>query len=245
MDPALYISMTGAKRSLAEQSVYSNNLANVNTPGFREDIYQAESLYFNGGELPSQTFTTSKESAINLKPGPMMSTGRHMDVAIQGKGWFVVQNDNGERGLSRVGDFMVNQAGLLTTGAGKLVMGGGGPISIPPHESLQIGEDGSITIVPQGEPPTSATVLDRIMLVKPEPKSLVKGSDGLVYSKGSSDFEPDASVRVVSRMLEGSNVNAVDQMVSMITASRDFETQLKLMKSVDENTGALARLLQL
>lgn len=245
MDPALYISMTGAKRSLAEQGVYSNNLANVNTPGFRQDLYQAESLYLNGAGLPTQVFTASKQNAVDFKAGPLMTTNRELDVAVQGDGWFVIQNDNQQQALTRKGSFSVNQAGLLSTGDGHLVMGEGGPISIPPYESLQVAEDGTITVVPEGEEPTAATVLDRLLLVKPSNKQLAKGSDGFIYPKGGTEVQADSSVRIATRSLEGSNVNSVDQMIHMISSSKEFETQLKLMSTIDENQQTLARLLQI
>ncbi len=244
MDPALYISMTGAKRSLAEQGVYSNNLANVNTPGFRQDLYQAQSLYFGGTQLPNQVYTTSTNSLIDFKAGPMMSTGRELDAAIRGQGWFVVQDENGQRALTRLGNFAVNESGLLTTGDGSLVMGEGGPISIPPYETLEVAEDGSITVVPLGAVATAVTVLDRLLLVKPDTKALTKGADGLIRPKAGADLATDASVRLATKTLEGSNVNAVDQMINMITASREFETQLKMLSTIDENQDALARLLQ-
>lgn len=245
MDTALYISMNGAKRSLAEQHVYSNNLANVNTTGFRQDLYQSESLYLNGNNLPSQVFTTSKASATDFKQGPLMTTGRELDVAIRGEGWLAVQTESGQTALTRAGNLQINQSGFLVTQAGDFVLGEGGPISIPPYESLQIAEDGTITVVPQGEDPTAVTVLDRLMLVKPEPKNLVKGGDGLMHVMGDSTVQADAQVRVAPKTLEGSNVSAVEQMVNMINASREFEVQLKLMGNIDQNQQSLARLLQI
>lgn len=245
MDPALYISMTGAKRSLAEQGVYSNNLANVNTPGFRADLYQAESLYLTNQPLPTQTYTTSIESAVDFKAGAMMTTQRPLDAAIRGNGWFVIQNDSGQQALTRKGNFLVDQSGLLTTGDGHLVMGEGGPISIPPYESIQLAEDGTITIVPLGEKPSAAAVLDRLLLTNPDQNQLVKGGDGYIYDKQQQTFQSDVTVRIATQTLEGSNVNSVDQMVNMISASREFETQLKMMNTVDQNQQSLARLLQL
>ncbi len=245
MDPALYIAMTGAKRSLAEQGVYSNNLANVNTPGFRQDLYQAESLYLNGDGLPTQVYTASRESAVDFKSGPLMTTNRELDVAIRGDGWFVIQNDNQQQALTRKGGFSINSAGLLATGDGHLVMGEGGPISIPPYESLQIGEDGTITVVPAGEDPSAVSVLDRLLLVKPSNKQLAKGADGYIYPKNGDDVQADSTVRIATRSLEGSNVNSVDQMIHMISSSKEFETQLKLMKTIEENQDSLARLLQI
>lgn len=245
MDPALYISMTGAKRSLAEQGVYSNNLANVNTPGFRADLYQAESLYLTNQPLQTQTYTTSTESAVDFKAGSMMTTQRPLDAAIRGNGWFVIQNDSGQQALTRKGSFLVDQSGLLTTSDGHLVMGEGGPISIPPHESIQLAEDGTITIVPLGEEPSAVAVLDRLLLTNPDQNQLVKGGDGYIYDKQKQTFQSDVTVRIATQTLEGSNVNSVDQMVNMISASREFETQLKMMNTVDQNQQSLARLLQL
>lgn len=245
MDPALYISMSGAVRSLNEQGVYSNNLANVNTPGFRQDLYQSESLYVLDKGNNAQTYTRSKGSAVDFKAGPIMPTNRELDMAIRGEGFFVVQKGSEQPALTRKGDFAVNEAGLLTTGAGHLVMGEGGPISIPPYDSLQMGEDGSITVVPKGEDPSSATVLDRILLVNPNKDELYKGQDGFIYSNKGAEVSADSSVRIATRSLEGSNVNSVDQMVHMINSSREFETQLKLISTIDENQQSLAQLLRI
>lgn len=245
MDPALYIAMSGAMRSMAEQGVYSNNLANVSTPGFRQDLYRSQSFYMQHDGLNSQAYALTETSSIDFKAGPIMSTTRDLDLAIRGEGWFVIQSPDGQPAYTRKGDFAVNSAGLLTTGDGKLVLGEGGPISIPPYESIQVGVDGSITVVPRGGDPSSATVLDRVLLVNPDKEQLVKGADGLIYSKGGGIADSDASVTVASRSLEGSNVNSVDQMVHMITASKEFETQLKLMKTIDGNQDTLAQLLRM
>lgn len=245
MDPALYIAMSGAMRSMAEQGVYGNNLANVSTPGFRQDLYRSESAYMQHEGLNSQAYALTEKSAIDFKAGPIMSTSRDLDMAIRGEGWFVIQSPDGQTAYTRKGDFSVNSAGLLTTGAGHLVLGEGGPISIPPYESIQVGVDGSITVVPRGEDPTAATVLDRVLLVNPEQGELAKGADGLIYSKNGGTAEADSSVKVATRSLEGSNVNSVDQMVHMITASKEFETQLKLMKTIDDNQESLAQLLRI
>lgn len=245
MDTTLYIAMTGAKRSLNEQGVYGNNLANTNTPGFRQDLYLSQSWYQTGYPPDAEVYTGSNRSGIDFEAGPIVSTGRDLDVAINGEGWFVVQNNAGALALSRAGNFQVNSTGLLTTADGLIVRGSGGPITIPPNSKVQVGTDGTISVVPQGEGPEAATVLDRFLLVNPNKNTLTKGADGLIHFGGNQIPQADANISVTSQALEGSNVNAVDQMVQMIGAQRDFEVQLKLMQNVNSNQQTLARLLQL
>ncbi len=245
MDATLYIAMTGAKRTMNEQSLFSNNLANVNTPGFRADMNESVSYYLNGFPENSQVYSASKPSGLDLRAGPIQTTNRPLDVAVNGEGWFVVQNAQGKPVLTRAGNFVVNNTGLLVNSEGLVVRGSGGPITIPPNTSVQVGNDGTISIIPQGEGPEAATTLDRLLLVNPNPQTLEKGPDGHIRLPGDAVPVADARVTVTPGALELSNVNAVGEMVNMINAQREFEVQLKLMQTVNGNQQTLARLLQI
>ena len=123
-------------------------------------------------------------------------------------------------------------------------MGAAGPIFLPPLDDLDISEDGTISIIPQGGDGTQITALNRIKLVSAEPEALVKGDDGLIRTKSGEQLQQDNSVQVISGYLEGSNVNAVEEMTSIMELSRRFEMNIKVMNTVRENENASARILE-
>jgi flagellar basal-body rod protein FlgF len=125
------------------------------------------------------------------------------------------------------------------------VLGEGGPVAVPPHASLLIGSDGTVSIVPLGQGPETKAEVGRIKLVNPPSDELEKGRDGLFRMKDGSDAAPDAAARLTSGVLEGSNVNIADAMVNMIELSRRFDMQVRAMKSAEDNGAASARLLSL
>jgi flagellar basal-body rod protein FlgF len=163
---------------------------------------------------------------------------------VKGEGWIAVQAPDGGEAYTRAGDLRVDSYGMLTTGAGHPVMGDGGPIAIPPNGKLDIGADGTISIRPLGQGANALAVVDRIKLVKLPPAQVTKGEDGLVRLRGGGQVQPDASVTLVSGALETSNVNAVESMVRLIELARQYETQVKMMKTAEENDGAAAQLLR-
>ena len=241
----IYLSMAGAEQTLVEQSMNSNNLANVSTPGFKADLIQARSMSVFGHGFGSRVYAMAERPSIDFDPGPVMSTGRDLDVAVNGDGWIAVQSPDGSEAFSRAGDFRISANGLLTTGAGHPVLGNGGPIAIPAAEKIEIGSDGTISIRPLGQEANALAELDRIKLVNPPVQNLVKGEDGLIRIAGGGAAQPDAAVTLVSGALEGSNVNAVEAMVNMITLARRFELQVKLMESAENNDLATSQMLRL
>lgn len=244
MDKLAYIAMTGAKNTLIAQSTNANNLANANTWGFKEDLDYFQSKPVYGPGHPSRAYSEDERAGFNPDAGSLIQTGRTLDVGVGGEGYMVVQTDEGLQGYSRRGDLRVDPNGLLKDGAGRLIIGNGGPIAVPPHESMVIGRDGTISIRPQGGGTAELVTLDRILLVNPAPDQLEKGDDGLLRMKDGSQAEPDAFVQVISGALESSNVNTVEAMVNMIEYARGFEAQTKFLKvaeSVDEASSRLMR----
>jgi flagellar basal-body rod protein FlgF len=124
------------------------------------------------------------------------------------------------------------------------VLGEGGPISVPPHTSLMIAADGTISIVPVGQGPETTSQVGRIKMVNPPAESLARGEDGLFRMADGTDAPPDANVRLASGVLESSNVNIADAMVNMIELSRHFDLQVKAMRTAEENAAASAQLLK-
>lgn len=244
MDRMLYLAMTGAKHSLQAQQHNNHNLANLNTPGFRADLDAMLSAPVNGPGHPSRVYAQETGIGSDFSQGPMMSTGRDLDVAINGEGWIAVQAPDGSEAYSRRGDLRINASGLLENGAGQLVLGNAGPIAIPPAQKLEIGVDGTISVIPLGQSANTLAVVDRIRLVKPDNAQLVKGEDGLFRQKNGAPAEPDAAVQLTSGTLEGSNVNSVDALVKMIDQARSYETYVKLIASAKQNDETSSRLLR-
>ncbi len=246
MDRSLYIAMSGAKQSLLEQNSNANNLANMQTTGFKSDLEWFRSRPVFGAGFPTRVYAMIEKPGTDFSPGAMQTTGRDLDVAINGEGWIAVQGEDGKEAYTRGGDLRITPEGLLRTGTGLQIMGQNGPITIPPSERLVIGSDGTVSIVPMGAGnATTLMVLDRIKLVKPEMTAMEKQGDGLLHPKNGLPLAASADVSLAQGILESSNVNAFAAMTEMIELARNFELQTKVMKNVDENAGASAKLMQL
>ncbi|TVP53403.1 MAG: flagellar basal-body rod protein FlgF [Halomonadaceae bacterium] len=247
MDKSLYIAMTGASQNMKAQQANANNLANVNTAGFKQDFAQARSMPVYGEHHPTRVYAMTERPGTDFSAGPMNNTGRDLDVAIQGDGFLAVQPEPGEEAYTRRGDLQIDVNGLLRTADGLPVMGNGGPIAIPPADRVKIGSDGTVSVVPAGGPPGQLLEIDRLKLVTMPRESMEKGNDGLIRPKaGEADdgIAADANVRVASGYLEGSNVNAVASMIQTLELSRQYEMSVKAMQRADENSQAVARILQ-
>lgn len=246
MDRSLYIAMSGAKQTLLAQTANANNLANTQTTGFKSDLEQFRSMPVFGAGYPTRVYAMTERPGTDLSHGAMQTTGRDLDVAINGEGFIAVQGADGKEAYTRAGDLRITPEGLLQTGTGLQVMGQGGPITIPPSEKLEIGGDGTISIIPMGTGNATALVqVDQIKLVNPALDNLEKLNDGLLHTKDGQPLAADVNVKLAAGALEGSNVNPINAMVDMIELARNFELQSKVMKSVDENSGVSAKLMQM
>ena len=246
MDKLLYVAMSGAKQTMLGQAVNSQNMANINTGGFKEDFTTYQSMLANGTGLKTRAYPILENTGINFSEGTQVSTGRDLDLAVQGNGFIAVQGENGQEGYTREGSLRILPNGLLVNSRGQFVLGNSGaPVSVPPHDGIDIGTDGTITIVPTGQDPSALATVDRIKLVSPALDNLRKGSDGLFYSKDTSVQPPDAGVNVMSGFLESSNVNAMNSMVNMIEQARLFEMDVKMMRTAQEMDTKSTELLRL
>lgn len=244
MDRMLYVAMTGAKQILEAQGTVSHNLANVATTGFRADLHAFSSQAVPGAGFPTRVNTVNEGGAVSMETGPVASTGRALDVAIDGEGWFAVQARDGTEAYTRMGNFRLTPEGNLETATGLPVLGDGGPVSLPPADEIAVGGDGTITIVGQGTPAATASAIGRLKLVNPPAGQLVKGPDGLMRLRSGAAAPADANVRVIGGALEGSNVNAAKALVEMIEFQRLFDMQIKMLSTADTNAQISQRLLQ-
>lgn len=243
MDKALYISMTGAKHNMMAQGVHANNLANANTNGFRADFAQARSMpVYNGEGYPTRAYALTENPSTDFSQGPMIQTGNDLDFAIEGEGFIAVQGMDGQEAYTRSASLQITPQGQLLTGNGFPVLGDAGPIFIPPNSKVDIGADGTITTT--GDTPLDQAQLDRLRLVKPDMSEMVKSEDGLFRQKNGAQAPVDGSVRLQSGFVEGSNVNTITEFTEVLSLSRQYELSIKMMKTVEGNSEASARLLQ-
>ena len=246
MDKLIYTAGSGAKHILEQQATTANNLANVNTTGFRAqiDAFRAVPVVAEGS-LPTRTFVVNAEAGSDFTAGPLQMTGRDLDVAIKGKGWLAVQMPDGSEAYTRHGALKMNENGLLQSAQGLTIAGDGGPISVPPEVSVSIGGDGTVSTIATTTKPGAPTVLGRLKLVNPPEADLVRGDDGLFRLKGGAAAPADPAVQVAGGALEGSNANPIDSMVTMIALARSFELQMSLMKNAENNAAKATQILAL
>ena len=156
-----------------------------------------------------------------------------------------MQSADGSEAYTRSGHLRLTETGALETNSGELVMGENGPIVLPlPIQNLSIARDGTIMIQPLGAPATIQEEVGRIKFVNPANTSISKGSDGLFRRKDGNDELVNINVKMASGMLESSNVSAISEMTTMIALQRQFEMQLKMMKTaeeIDSSSDALMR----
>ena len=245
MDEMIFLAMTGAKQTEYAQSINSNNLANVSTTGFRADLHSFSSIPIDGPGIETRVNAVVESYGTDFSQGPIATTGVDLDIAVQGEGFIAVQAPDGTEAYTRSGDLRVEAGGLLSTGAGHLVIGDGGPVAIPPNSSLLIGGDGTISIQPIGQGPETYSIVDRIKLVNPDVASLQKGSDGLLRMADGETAAYDANVSIMSGALEQSNVNVAKTLVNMIELARQYEMQVNVIKTSEENADSAATLMRL
>ncbi|NJD07062.1 MAG: flagellar basal-body rod protein FlgF [Methylococcaceae bacterium] len=245
MDRAIYLAMNGAKQINLAQASNANNMANAATTAFKADLEQFRSQPVFGEVYPSRVYAMTERPGVNLSPAALQATGRDLDVAIDGEGWIAVSGKDGQEAYTRAGDLHVTAQGQLVTGTGLPVVGNGGPIALPPYQKLEIGSDGTVSIIPQGGNATVMAALDQIKLVNPAKDQLEKGEDGLMHVKGGQAAAASPQVRLLTGNLEASNVNIVEEMVQMIDLQRQYEMHIKLMKSVEDDGAASSQLLKL
>ena len=236
MDRLIYTSMTGANHTLNQQATVAHNLANASTTGFRSETNAFRAVPIFGDGLPTRAFVVDTTTGADFASGPLETTGRDLDVAVRGSGWITVQLDNGEEAYTRNGSLQVSPNGLLLTHNGLKVKGAaGGFITVPPDSRITIGVDGTVSTVPLNALPNTVATVGRIKLVDPADGDLVKGNDGLFRLKDGKEAPAEARVRLIDGTLEGSNVNVVNEMVSMIALARQFDMQMKMLDNAEKN----------
>lgn len=238
MDRMIYLSMAGAKAAMQRQDVLSHNLANVSTVGFRAELAAFRAVPVQGDGASTRVYALETTVGYDNASGVVQSTGRPLDVAMKGNAWLSVQALDGTEAYTRAGALDVDAQGQLVTKAGLAVLGDGGPISVPPNSEVSIAPDGTVSAKSPGGKPLP---LGKLKLVSPE-GPLSRGTDGL-FRAGDGELPGDPNARVQDGALEGSNVSAVETMVSMISAARQFEHQMKLLQLAERQEQQATKLL--
>ncbi|HCR9768282.1 TPA: flagellar basal body rod protein FlgF [Citrobacter koseri] len=241
MDRLIFTAMSGASRSLSQQQIHANNLANVNTQGFRSDLDNAISQQVNGEGYASRYMALPTQGGVDMTPGAVRETGRNLDIAIKGDGLIALASGNREV-YTRNGQIDVSPEGDLSIN-GLPVEGDNGPIVLPPFSSVSIGEDGVITIVPDDGDIAAPVDVDRIKLANIPVSDLSKNVDGFLVSNTAINPR-DEEVMVASGHLETANVSAINEMVASIALNRQFEAQIKMMKAAEDLANSGNRLIR-
>jgi flagellar basal-body rod protein FlgF len=238
MDRLIYLSMAGAKATLQRQDLLANNLANASTNGFRAEMQAFRAVPVRGEGATTRAYVLESTVGHDTRPGPQSATGRSLDVAMQGNAWLAVQGLDGTEAYTRAGALQVNAEGQLVTPAGLAVLGDGGPITVGVNAQVEIAADGTLTSTTGNGRPQQ---VGRLKLVTPE-APMERGADGL-FRAADGDLPADATARVQSGALEGSNVSPVETMVAMIAAARQFEQQMKMLQGAEQREQGAAKLL--
>lgn len=257
MNLALWASKTGLDAQQTRMAVVSNNLANVNTTGFKRGRPVFEDLlYQNVRQVGAQTsqdtqyptgmyLGTGVRIAATEKlytQGSLVQTGGHFDVAVQGRGFFQVLLPDGSNAYTRDGSFQIDSQGQLVTAAGYQVQP---PISIPDSaQSVTIGADGTVTVVNAGDP--QPVVVGQLQLVDFINSGGLEPRGQNLLAESAASGPPQVGTpglnglgTVVQGSLETSNVNVVEELVAMIETQRAYEMNTRAISTVDQMLGYL------
>lgn len=236
MDKMLFIAMNGAKHVALQQAATSNNLANVHTNGFKAEYVAFRALPVVGEGTPTRAFNVESTPGHDSSQGALHHTGNPQDFAVKGHGFFAVQDGEGNEAYTRDGGYIVDENGLMRTRSGRVILGDGGPLTVPENSRVEIGSDGTVTAVAIGQGVRQAQNIGRIKLVADETgRDFFKGTDGLFRRRDGTVPELDETRQLVMGAVEGSNVNPTEAMVQMISHARHFDLNVKLMQTADQN----------
>jgi flagellar basal-body rod protein FlgF len=238
MDRLIYLAMSGAKATMQRQDTLANNLANVSTVGFRAELAAFRAVPVEGSGASTRVYALESTPGYDASSGQVAATGRNLDVAMRGSAWLAVQGLDGTEAYTRGGSLDVNADGNLVTSSGLTVLGDGGPIQVPADTQVSIAADGTVSATAADGRSTS---IGKLKLVTPE-APLTRGTDGL-FRAADGELAADTSAQVQDGALEGSNVSAVETMIQMIAAARQFEAQMKSLSTAEGNDKAAEQLL--
>jgi flagellar basal-body rod protein FlgF len=243
IDRFAFTAMTGAKHAMGQLATTTHNMANLQTPGFREMLSMFRAVPVDGASADSRAFVVDSTPGADWTPGSVSPTGNPLDVAIKDQGLFVVRRGDGQEAYTRSGKFHLDAQGFLVTSAGLNVLDDqGSEIQIPEgSEDIQILANGTVRVTLPGQ--MFDTTVARLKLVNPMPHTLERLPDGLFGS--TEELEASDDVNVLQGSIEGSNVNAAQAMVQMIAQNRLFDLNIRLIQAAEQNSKTAGTLMSL
>ncbi|MEX2172046.1 MAG: flagellar hook-basal body protein [Pirellulales bacterium] len=244
MSYGMYISAEGAQAQSRRLEVIANNLANVNTVGFKPDVASFQARFAEAiqqGESQSGDRSINNlgggvkviDVTTNFAPGQLQRTGNDSDLAIVGNGFFAVKGGDGQTYLTRAGEFAVDAEGQLVTQNGNrpVLDSSGSPVVLDLEQPWLVTPDGSVQ---QGDASVELALV--------EPRSIdnfIKVGSNMFRSLSGTVAVPEKQREVRSGFLEVSGVNSTDQMMAMIETSRAFEANSRMIQNHDNTFGTL------
>ena len=242
LDRFAFTSMTGAKHAMGQLANTANNMANVQTPGFREMLSTFRAVPVNGASADSRAFVVDSTAGVDFTPGTITTTNNPLDVAIRRRGMLTLMSDNAGEVYTRAGRLSVDEFGILRGAQDLPVKGEQGPIRLPEGFSqVQIQPNGAVYAVLRGE--SEPTLIDHIKLVDPADRDLTRRGDGLFEARQQQPA--DTWVRLESGALEMSNVNVAQAMVQMIEQNRLFDLNIRMVQTAEQNSRNASQLVSL
>ena len=243
IDRFAFTAMTGAKHAMGQLATTTHNMANLQTPGFREMLSMFRAVPVEGASADSRSFVVDSTPGADWTPGTVSPTGNPLDLAIQDQGLFVVRRSDGQEAYTRAGKFHLDAQGFLVNSAGLTVLDDeGSEIQIPPgSKDIQFSSNGTIRVTLPGQ--MLETTVARLKLVNPLPHTLERLPDGLFGT--TEELDASADVQVLQGSLEGSNVNAAQAMVQMIAQNRLFDLNIRLVQAAEQNSKTAGTLMSL
>jgi flagellar basal-body rod protein FlgF len=253
MDKMIHTALHTMHATLIQQNVGAQNMANSNVPGFRSDQIGGSfgSLYLSAeNQLQSRAFVRESEAGLfSDEQGKIKYTGEQTDLAIKGKGYFMIESAAGKMSFSRRGDFTRGGDGILTNGVGQKILDTSlVPIEVPPFRKIFVSESGQVFIQPVGAEPGTRVLVNQIALNSGIEDNVIKDIDGELRPKGGFDrekFNPDQTARLQQGYIEESNVNIFEELVQNTDLMKRFQLNTKLIsiaKDLDESSASLLRM---
>ena len=220
MENALLIGLSRQVALKRQMNVVANNLANMNTAGYRADTMMFEEHLMPVARMNEQTgadkrlsYVLDSATYMSFQEGAYQQSGNDLDVALSGDGWLVVETPDGER-FTRNGQLKLDAEGQLVTPSGFPVLGDGGPITIGPDETgIEIAKDGTIS--------TNQGTKDRLRVVQFENNAALS-KEGETLFASTQQPEPAENVRVLQGVVESSNVQPISELTRMIETVRAY-----------------------
>ena len=243
MDRLAYVAMSSAGEDRLMEASLANDLANVNTIGFKADQVSFKSLYLNGAAKSVRVYSKAGSNGVNLADGPVETTGKPLDIALRGNAWLSVTAPNGSQGYVHTASMKINGNGVLVTQDGDVVNSENGfSVTVPSGQDVLIDKRGGINVMQNGEPEE----IDKLKIVSLPKKYVYKTENGLIQVAASQhgNIQPTTGRVVIPDAIEESNVSPVDTMIRMMDISRQYEADVSEISSAKDTDSAANDLLE-